>query len=62
VWLVYLLDREKFEFFIFAVNGCCINMSYTRTDKFFNSSDNNAVAFPILMARSLILLFCAVFP
>jgi hypothetical protein len=37
-------------------------MLYIRIDKFLNNSDNNAVAFPILMARSFIFLFCAVFP
>jgi hypothetical protein len=62
VWLIYLLDKEKFEFFIFAADGCYTNISYIRTDKFFNSLDNNAAIFPILITRSLILLFCAIFP
>jgi hypothetical protein len=62
MWLVYFLDREKFEFFIFTVNGYCIDMSYTRIDKFLNNLDNNAAAFSILMVRSLILLSYAIFP
>jgi hypothetical protein len=45
MWFIYLLNREKFEFFIFAINGCYTDMLYTKTDKFFNNLDNNATAF-----------------
>jgi hypothetical protein len=62
VWFICLLNRKKFEFFIFIINGCCTDMSYTRIDKFFNNLDNNAAAFPILMARSLIFLSYVIFP
>jgi hypothetical protein len=62
VWLVCFLDRNRFEFFVFAVDGCCIDMLYIRTDKFFDSLDNNAAVFPILMVRSLIFLSCVIFP
>jgi hypothetical protein len=62
MWLVYLLNREKFKFFIFAVDGYCTDMLYIRIDKFLNNLNNNAVAFPILMARSLIFLSCVIFP
>jgi hypothetical protein len=62
VWLIYLLNKEKFESFIFATNGYYTNMSYIKTDKFLNNLDNNAAVFPILTAKSLIFLFYAIFP
>jgi hypothetical protein len=62
VWLLYFLNKEKFEFFIFVTDGCYTNMSYIRTDKFLNNLDNNTTAFPISIVRSLIFLSCAIFP
>jgi hypothetical protein len=62
MWLIYLLNKKRFESFIFIADGCYTDMSYIRTDKFLNNSDNNATAFSILIVRSLIFLSCAVFP
>jgi hypothetical protein len=62
VWLIYFLNKEKFEFFIFAADGCCTNILYTKIDKFLNSLDNNVAAFPILMVRSFIFLSYVIFP
>jgi hypothetical protein len=57
MWFICFLNKEKFESFIFAADGCYTDILYIRIDKFFNNLDNNAAAFPILMARSLIFYF-----